>query len=95
MNTIRIRKKIDSETICLPELKPLIGKTVEIVVQEDPVSAVTPGTGDWEALREAARATTEKDWEDFFAQGGPIDIDPGMVTEYRDFDKRQNVVPDL
>ena len=29
---IRIRKQIDSETLHLPELRPLIGKTVEIFV---------------------------------------------------------------
>lgn len=29
---IRILKQIDSETLHLPELKPLIGKTVEILV---------------------------------------------------------------
>ena len=32
MNTIRIRKKLDSTT--LPELEPLIGKTVQITVEE-------------------------------------------------------------
>jgi hypothetical protein len=34
MNAIRIRKTIDSETLHLPELKPLIGRTVEITVEE-------------------------------------------------------------
>ena len=34
MNAIRICKTIDSETLHLPELKPLIGKTVEITVEE-------------------------------------------------------------
>ena len=33
MNLIRIRKTLDSETLQLPELKPLIGKTVEITTQ--------------------------------------------------------------
>jgi hypothetical protein len=31
MHAIRIRKKLESETLSLAELKPLIGKTVEIV----------------------------------------------------------------
>ena len=35
MTAIRIRRKLDSDTLHLPELKPLIGKTVEIVVQEE------------------------------------------------------------
>ncbi len=34
MTAIRIRKKIESEKLDLPELKPLIGKTVEITVEE-------------------------------------------------------------
>ncbi len=34
MSTIRIRKKLDSETLHLPELKPLLGRTVEITVEE-------------------------------------------------------------
>ncbi len=36
MSTLRIRKTIDSETLHLPELKPLIGRTVEITISEDP-----------------------------------------------------------
>ena len=34
MNAIHLRKQLDSETLYLPELKPLIGKTVEIIVRE-------------------------------------------------------------
>ncbi len=79
MKPIRVRKKIESETIHLPELRPLIGKTVEIVVTEEP----------------AAPAATEKDWEDFFAQGGPVPIDPEIYKQYREFDRRHNTAPDL
>lgn len=35
MNAIRIRRKIESETLHLPELRNLIGKTVEIIVLEE------------------------------------------------------------
>jgi hypothetical protein len=31
---IKLRRKLDSETLHLPELKPLIGRTVEITVEE-------------------------------------------------------------
>jgi hypothetical protein len=31
---VRVHRKIDSETLHLPELKPLIGRTVEITVEE-------------------------------------------------------------
>jgi hypothetical protein len=37
MNAIRIRKKIDSETLHIPELKAMMGQEVEIVVREAPV----------------------------------------------------------
>ncbi len=36
MTTVRIRRKLESETLHLPELKPLIGKNVEIIVEERP-----------------------------------------------------------
>jgi hypothetical protein len=55
MNAIRVRRRIESETLHLPELRPLIGKTVEIIVVEEPTPTVRPGTGDWAALEEAAR----------------------------------------
>ncbi len=35
MNTIRIRKKLDSSTLTMPELDALIGKTVKITVEEE------------------------------------------------------------
>jgi hypothetical protein len=54
MNIIRVRRRIESETLHLPELRPLIGKTVEIIVVEEPTPMVRPGTGDWAALAEAA-----------------------------------------
>lgn len=34
MNAVRIRRRLDSETIHLPELRPMIGKEVEIIVLE-------------------------------------------------------------
>src|SRR4051794_20800237 len=34
MAAIRIRNRLDSDTLHLPELQPLIGKTVDIVVVE-------------------------------------------------------------
>jgi hypothetical protein len=36
MAAIRIRKTIDSDTLHLPELRPFIGQTVEIVVEGPP-----------------------------------------------------------
>lgn len=51
--TLRIQRQIDSATLTLPELQPLIGKTVEITVRET-AATMTPGTGDWSALPAAA-----------------------------------------
>lgn len=34
MTTIRITTKLESDTLSLPELRPLVGKTVEIQVRE-------------------------------------------------------------
>jgi hypothetical protein len=46
MNAIRLRRKLESETLHLPELKPLVGKTVEIIVQEERTVTAAPGTSD-------------------------------------------------
>ncbi len=35
VNPIRIRKTLDSATVHLPELEPLIGRTVEFIVLDD------------------------------------------------------------
>jgi hypothetical protein len=64
MNAIRIRKTIESETLHLPELKPLVGRAVEIIVLEDEsVSTIRPGTGDWEAADKAARELRETGYD--------------------------------
>ena len=48
-NPLRIRTRVDSETLHLPELRALIGKDVEIIVIEDaaaaPGPAPTPASG--------------------------------------------------
>ena len=63
MKAIRIHKTLDSETLYLPELRPLIGRSVEIIVLEDNLTA-PGGTGDWEA---AARAVVELKGYDYDA----------------------------
>ena len=40
MNAIRVRKRVESETLHLPELKDLVGKTVEIIILEDAAAPV-------------------------------------------------------
>jgi hypothetical protein len=34
LNAIRLKKRVDSETLYLPELKAMVGKEVEIIVLE-------------------------------------------------------------
>ena len=48
MTTIHIRKHLDSDLLHLPELKPLIGKAVEIIVREQTTSM--PGIGAHDAF---------------------------------------------
>jgi hypothetical protein len=71
MAAIRIRKTIDSDTLTLPELRPLIGRTVDIVIEEPATAAdlppgFRPGTGDWDAFDRAAAAL--RDSYDYDAQ---------------------------
>lgn len=48
MNALRFHKRIDSETLHLPELKPLVGKVVEIIVLEE--TRESAQERDWQAL---------------------------------------------
>lgn len=43
MPAIHVRKCIQSETLHLPELKPLIGKTVDIIIRENVPTEPSPG----------------------------------------------------
>jgi len=64
MNAIRIRTTIESETLHLPELKELIGQTVEIIVlKEESAGSIRPGTGDWDAAAQATKELTGYDFE--------------------------------
>ena len=54
MTIVRLRRELDSETLHIPELKSFLGKTVDIIIQEEPALQVVAGTGDWDALERAA-----------------------------------------
>jgi hypothetical protein len=48
----------------IPELKPLLGRAVEIIVlEEDARSTIQPGTGDWQAAENAARQLREAGYD--------------------------------
>lgn len=64
MNAIRIRKTIDSETLYLPQLRPFVGRTVDIIVTEEVrASFIRPGTGDWTAAAKAAQELRESGYD--------------------------------
>ena len=45
MNAIRVNRRLDSHVIDLPELAPLVGKRVEIIVLEEEQAATEPAEG--------------------------------------------------
>jgi hypothetical protein len=63
MNTIRIETTLDSETLYLPQLKPLMGKSVEIVVQEIASPSVLPATQDPMSVEIAVLGLADYDFD--------------------------------
>lgn len=53
MTVIHLTRAIDSETLHVPELRALVGKTVDITIRESTAQPL-PGDG-WQALAELAR----------------------------------------
>jgi len=81
MNAVRIRRRLESDTLHLPELKPLIGKNVEIIVQEKLADDLGCFSGlpapkplnekDTQALRELLTAEQFEALMDVARRGGP------------------------
>ncbi len=64
MNAIRIRKTIHSDTLHIPELKDMIGSTVEIIVLEESVPpAVLHSKGDWDTVLAAVQHLDDYDYQ--------------------------------
>jgi hypothetical protein len=77
MNAIRIRKMIDSDTLHIPELKEMIGRTVEIIVLEEPVAlGVPPGKGNWDIVLAAVQHLDDYDYQ------AQLDQDACDVRDY-------------
>jgi hypothetical protein len=74
MTVVRLRRKLDSDTLHIPELKPFLGKTVDIVIREESTPLVTTGSGDWKALEDAANELENYDFD--------------AVREQRELDRR-------
>lgn len=62
MNAIRIETTINSETLYLPQLKPLIGRSVEIIIKESATPRVTPATKDKTAVEAAVLGLQDYDF---------------------------------
>ncbi len=62
--TVRIRRKIESDTLRIPELQELIGREVEIVVFEvEPAAAVPELKGSVLRFDDPFEPVPEEDWE--------------------------------
>ena len=71
MAVIRILTRLESETVHLPEIQPLVGRDIEIIVREQ-----TPAR---------AIAAPEK-WKEFFARRRGAVVDQKLIDDYREFD---------
>ena len=63
MATVRTQRQIDSATLALPELQPLLGKNVEIIVREQNGVTISRGSGNWKALQAAAEQLDDYDFD--------------------------------
>jgi len=78
---VRIRRKLESETLHLPEARALVGKMVEITITDEDSLAITPGTGDWVAAESAARELRDSGY-DFDAWSRQRDCDLRHAQEH-------------
>ncbi|HJQ81948.1 MAG TPA: hypothetical protein VJ828_18425 [Lacipirellulaceae bacterium] len=74
MTAIRIETTIDSETLYLPQLKPLVGKSVEIIVREKSAPIVTPPTRNWTDVEDAVRQLEDYDF-DAYREARELEVD--------------------
>jgi hypothetical protein len=61
--TVRIHRTLDSETLYLPEIRPLIGKSVEIIVREESSAVVSPAKIGWDAAMKAVEGLEAYDFD--------------------------------
>jgi len=70
MNAIRMLRRLESDTLTLPELRPLIGHKVEIIV----LDALPPDTSTGDGLSR---------YQAFFDLAGKDVVDPDAYRELR------------
>ena len=69
----KVRIRVDSEDVHIPELKKFIGKTVEMIIAEVP--PILPREGKSEKMKH------------FFEAAGKIDIDEEVIRQWREVSK--------
>ena len=79
MSVIHVTQEIESDTLHLPELRPLIGKKVEITIRE--VSAPVDSNAGWDALM--ALAGQDLIDPDAFAELRGLETDPWRADSRR------------
>ena len=79
MDAIRINTKLDSDTLYLPQVRPLIGKTVEITVREEAATGERPHNG---------RSSQRSAWKAALAGLAVLDIDWDAYKRQREYDVR-------
>ena len=65
MRAVKITRRLDSETLHLPELRPLLGKQVEIIILETDLDS---GAGDATSARDELRGSVVR-YDDPFTAG--------------------------
>jgi hypothetical protein len=68
MNSIRIQTRLESTTLDLPELSPLIGRRVEIIVSENGDFAMDP----MEALRSSPASASAELFDEALVESGAL-----------------------
>lgn len=71
MKAIKVTKKIESETLIIPELKNFIGKKIEITMLEIP-------------LEQRACVNKNEKMGNFFKAAGKIDLAESSIAELRE-----------
>jgi hypothetical protein len=79
MDAIHINTKLDSDTLYLPQVRPLIGKSVEIIVQEQGPSGEQGRKG---------RNPHRDDWKTALAGLAGLDIDWDAYRRQRELEAR-------
>jgi hypothetical protein len=66
MDAIHVHQKLESDTLYLPQVKPLVGKNVEIIIRErpdaTPANGLPPKRDAWESAL-TALIGLDGDWD--------------------------------